>query len=96
MTGKRYFLVLASYYQRFINIFSVIEAPLMEITSNMKTFPWMDDMRVAIENMKEFFMIFPGLAYFNVESRKDIQYCCLVQVDDRFVTWRLPADKKIL
>ncbi len=59
----RSFLVLASFYRRFIQGFAKIASRLSEKTSEKAELEKIDDMRAAIDNLKEALTTAPALAY---------------------------------
>lgn len=62
-TSVRRFLGLASYYRRFVPNFSVIAAPLNQLTKKNAQFEWTEDCEISFERLKSALMSAPVLVY---------------------------------
>ena len=62
-TSVRRFLGLASYYRRFVPNFSVIAAPLNQLTKKNAQFEWTENCKISFERLKSALMSAPVLVY---------------------------------
>ena len=66
--GVRAFVGFANYYRRFIHDFSVLTAPLTELTKKGTLFKWGTEAQQAFEKLKAMFITAPILAQFDPEK----------------------------
>jgi hypothetical protein len=70
----RSFLGLAGYYRRFIEVFSKISKPMMELLTKGKTFEWMPRHEASFQELKKRLTTTPVLTMPDVERSFSI-YC---------------------
>jgi hypothetical protein len=97
--GIRSFLGLAGYYRRFIEGFSKISKPMMELLAKGKTFEWMPSHEASFQELKKRLTTAPVLTMLDVERPFSI-YCdasgqglgCVLMQDGHVVayaSWQL-------
>jgi hypothetical protein len=74
VSGIRSFLGLAGYYRRFIEGFSKISKPMMELLAKGKTFEWMPRHEASFQELKKRLTTAPVLTMLDVERPFSI-YC---------------------
>ena len=66
--GVRAFVGFANYYRRFIHGFSILVAPLTELTKKGTPFKWGPEAQQAFEKLKAMFVTAPILAQFDLDK----------------------------
>jgi hypothetical protein len=94
VSGIRSFLGLAGYYRRFIEGFSKISKPMMELLAKGKTFEWMPRHEASFQELKKRLTTAPVLTMPDVERPFSI-YCdasgqglgCMLMQDGHVVAY---------